>query len=94
MGVESTEARQARFRARWATLTPEQRRAEARAGHVRINLPEPPSKNRRKKRTRDAQERARVNAERREKHGEAFIHMTPHARFGVELKGLLTQEGR
>lgn len=40
MGVESPEAREARFRAWWAGLTPEQRTHELRSGHVRARFPE------------------------------------------------------
>lgn len=94
MGVESREARDRRLRAWWAGLSHEQRAAEVRAGHVRMNFPEPPAKHRRKKRTREAQERSRKVAEMREKHGECFVHLPPLARFGVELKATLAQAGR
>lgn len=40
MGRETPKDREARIRAWWASLTPEQRAAEVRAGHVRVRLPE------------------------------------------------------
>lgn len=88
---ESPAAREARFRAWWAQLSPEQRRAEVRAGHVRVNnLPEPPAKPARKrKRTRAAQERTRQLDAIRDTHGDAYVHMTPLKKWGVDLHNSL-----
>jgi len=75
------EKRQADFRAWWERLTPEQRRAEIKAGHVRVNIPPPPGKIRKtRKRTRAAQARSAEVEAMRDAHGEAYVHATPHKR--------------
>lgn len=79
--------RQARFRAWWAGLTPEQRRAEVCAGHVRVNLPSGPDKQRKpRKRTRAAQARSAEVEEMRAVFGEAYVHATPLQRLAARLR--------
>ena len=92
MGRESPQAREARFRAWWATLTPEERASEVRAGHVRLNLPDSAAKpEKRMKRTREAQERAKRNADLSAIRGEQFIHLPKHQRFGIELREVIAR---
>lgn len=89
---ESPADREARFRAWWSGLTPEQRRAEVKAGHVRVNLPARPEKpQKRRKRTRAAQARSAEVEAMTAEHGESYVHMTPNQRFGVNLRAFVAK---
>lgn len=84
----------ARFRAWWNGLSPEAQRAEIKAGHVRVNLPAGPEKQRKpRKRTRAAQARSAEVEAMRAQHGEAYIHATPHKRFGVGVRAFMEERG-
>ena len=86
------EERQARFRAWWNGLSPEAQRAEIKAGHVRVNLPSGPDKQRKpRKRTRAAQQRSAEVEALRQTHGEAYVHATPLQRFGVGLRAAIAK---
>ncbi len=88
------EERQARFRAWWERLTPEQRHSEIRAGHVRLKFGHVPEKVRKpKKRTRAAQARSAEVEAMRAEHGEDYVHMTPNQRFGVRYHKFMEERG-
>ena len=62
MGVESPEAREARFRRWWDGLDPDQRYYAIRAGHVRARLPEPEAKEKTPNQRKAERRRARGKA--------------------------------
>jgi len=91
---ESPADREARFRAWWSGLTPEQRRAEVKAGHVRLSslAAGPARKQSRPKRTREAQLHSQRVSEMREAYGEEFVHLTPLKQFGVVMREFIGNE--